>query len=171
MTYVYGYDQAPVQSQTIIDLALTSVVYMTFDADVTTDMNFYRNHIVGADLAGNIGGLGVWAEAALFIPKDDVVWQITTVYPQVLNMPDQTMDSVLFPKDKPYVKYVLGTDYTFNNGIYINTQFIHGFTYERWQDNLNDYLFVRAEKNFFNDKLKLAPLSGGIMVSDARCKE
>jgi len=166
LSYVYGYDQAPVQSQTVIDLALTSAVYMTFDANVSTDMNFYRNHILGADLAGNIGGVGVWAEAALFIPKDDVVWQITTVYPQALNMPDQTTDSVLFPKDKPYVKYVLGADYTFGNGIYLNTQFIHGFTYERWQGNLNDYLFVRAEKSFFNDKLKLAPLSGGIMVSD-----
>ena len=37
---------------------------------------------------------------------------------------------------------------------------------ERGNENLNDYFFVQLEKKFFEDKLKIAPLSGGFIVSD-----
>ncbi len=166
LSYVYGYDQLPVPDSSVINLTLTSLNPVLFDAQIHTNLDFYRNHIFGFDFATNIAGVGVWGEAALFLPTDDVEWSITTVYPPMLQMDPETVDTVLFAKDKPYVKYVLGADYTFGNGLYINAQFIHGFLHERWQDNLNDYLFVRAEKTFFNDKLKLAPLSGAVMIAD-----
>jgi hypothetical protein len=43
---------------------------------------------------------------------------------------------------------------------------MHGFINERGQGNLNDYFFARYEKKFFNEKLKIAPIGGGFIVTD-----
>ncbi len=166
LSYVYGYDYMPTQKTSDIFLSVRSLNPLTFNADINTDLNFYRQHIIGADFAGNIGNVGVWGEAALFIAAKDVDWTITSYYPAFLGGQTSTKDSVLFAKNKPYIKYVLGADYTFGNGIYVNAQFIHGFLHERWQGQLNDYLVVRAEKSFFNDKLKISPVTGMIMIAD-----
>jgi hypothetical protein len=166
LSYVYGYDQMPVPYATNLYLQLRSFNPLLFNAMSHTNLNFYRQHIFGFDMAGNIAGVGVWAEAALFMPKDSVKWTITAIYPSFLNLEPTVKDSLLFVPQKPYVKYVLGADYTFANGLYVNVQFIHGFLHERWQNYLNDYLFLRVEKSFFNDQLKLATLTAAIMVSD-----
>ncbi len=43
---------------------------------------------------------------------------------------------------------------------------MHGFIHERGEKNLNDYFFLQYEKKFFNEKLKVAPVSGGFIVAD-----
>ena len=65
-----------------------------------------------------------------------------------------------------YLKFVIGADYIFANGIYLNFQYLHGFINERGTDNLNDYFFVQLDRKFFDDRLKISPLAGGFIVSD-----
>jgi len=77
-----------------------------------------------------------------------------------------TMDSILLDKTIPYIKFVLGGDYNFSDGSYLNFQYLHGFIHERGIENLNDYIFMRYEKKFFNEKLKIAPIGGGFIVTD-----
>ncbi len=60
----------------------------------------------------------------------------------------------------------MGTDYSFGDGTYVNLQYLHGFLNERGADNLNDYFLLRTEHKFFDDKLKITPLSGAFVVSD-----
>ena len=31
---------------------------------------------------------------------------------------------------------------------------------------MNDYFFIKLDKKFFDDKLKISPLAGGFIVSD-----
>lgn len=76
------------------------------------------------------------------------------------------MDSLLLDSSEPYVRFVLGGDYNFSDGSYLNFQYMHGFINERGQGNLNDYFFARYEKKFFNEKLKIAPIGGGFIVTD-----
>ena len=76
-----------------------------------------------------------------------------------------TQDSVVLKKEA-YVKFVLGANYDFANGTYLNVQYLHGFVNERGTDALNDYFFVQLERKFLDDKLKIAPLAGGFIVSD-----
>ncbi|MGC9332104.1 MAG: hypothetical protein ACP5DZ_09565, partial [Bacteroidales bacterium] len=38
--------------------------------------------------------------------------------------------------------------------------------HERARENLNDYFFLRYEKTFLNDKLKITPIGGGFIVTD-----
>ena len=91
---------------------------------------------------------------------------IHTVNPVTYQPMTITTDSMLIPSDKPYFKYVVGMDYNFANGIYLNLQYNHGFLHERGSENLNDYYFLHIDKSFFYDKLKLTPVNGAFVVTD-----
>lgn len=160
LSYVYGYDGLPLLSSVAI-FPQENIP----DISVSAELIFPRQHVFGADLAGSIGSMGVWAEAAVFLPEKEIR---QTIYlggfkPAIPTLPLQ--DSIVIEK-KPYVKFIVGADYTFEGGIYLNVQYLHGFIHERGNGNLNDYLIVSLEKNFFNEQLHIRPLAGGVSVSD-----
>ena len=160
LSYVWGRDGMPISTYNTF-----TPVNEVGGIDINSQLTFYRTHIFGADLAGSIKGIGVWAEAAAFLPENDIVMtnDFSAMHPTSL-MP-VTQDSTVLKKEV-FVKFVLGADYNFANGAYLNCQYMHGFINERGNDALNDYFFVRLEKKFLEDKLKVAPLGGGFIVSD-----
>ena len=160
LSYVYNIDGLPVTNYN------TFVPVDTIGGVTIESQAFYpRQHIFGADMAGAIGSVGVWAEAAMFLPEEEVVMSndLSLLYPQ--SPVPVIADTVVLEK-KPYVKFVVGTDYTFGDGSYFNFQYLHGFIHERGSKNLNDYFMMGYEKKFFNDNLKIVPLAGGFVVAD-----
>ena len=162
LSYLWGRDGMPIST------------YNTFapidtigGISIHSDLSFYRTHIFGADMASSIGGVGVWAEAAVFLPENEAIMtnNMAAFYPVGTPTEITTTDSILLEK-KVYTKFVIGADYNFANGTYLNFQYLHGFMNERGTDNLNDYFFIQLDKKFFNDKLTIAPLAGGFIVSD-----
>jgi len=154
-SYVYGRDGFPIASYNTItpgdslgQVNIRSILY------------YPRLHIVGADLSSSIGSVGVWAEAAMFLPEKEVV-AVNDL--SAFGLPP--MDTVLLEK-APYFKVAAGTDYTFKNGHYINFQYLHGFVHERGAENLNDYFMFSYEKSFFDEKLKIKPATVALVVSD-----
>jgi hypothetical protein len=161
LSYVWGYDGLPfVTRNTIIPVDLLGGV------NIKSQLSFVRTHTIGTDMATSIAGIGFWAEAAAYIPENDVVMttDLSALYP--LSPVPVTQDSVLLQKSKPYVKFIVGGDYNFKDGSYLNFQFMHGFVHERGNENLNDYFFLRYEKKFFDEKLKIAPIGGGFIVTN-----
>ena len=160
LSYVWGRDGMPIGTYN----TFTPVDTMG-GISIHSDLSFYRTHIFGADMAGSIGGVGVWAEAAAFLPENDVVMtnDLTAFYPT--SPVPVTQDSTVLKKEA-YVKFVVGGDYNFANGHYLNFQYMHGFINERGRDALNDYFFVQYQMKFFEDKLKFTPVAGGFIVSD-----
>ncbi|MCD4794656.1 MAG: hypothetical protein K8R54_15580 [Bacteroidales bacterium] len=162
LSYVWGRDGMPISTYNTI---------MPVDAiggvSINSDLSFYRTHIFGADLAGSIGGVGVWAEAAAFLPETDVnmTTDLSALYPAGTPA-EMTMIDTTILKKEAYVKFVLGADYNFSDGSYLNFQYLHGFIHERGTEALDDYFMIGYEKKFFDDKLKLRPLAGGFIVSD-----
>jgi hypothetical protein len=154
LSYVYARDDLPLAD---------SIAFIPVDTlgtvDVTSRLLYPRMQVVGADLAGDVFGVGVWAEAAMFLP-DEVVMTLDLT---ALGM--GTQDSTVLA-DEPYLKYVLGADYTFKNGIYVNMQYLHGFAHERGRAGLEDYVMLGAEMKFFNDRLTLRPIAGGLAIKD-----
>ena len=160
LSYVWGIDGLPYSTfNTIIPVDPLGGV------DINSQLSFVRNHIIGADLAGSIGSVGLWAEAALFIPDHEVI--MTTDLSAMMQLPPGTVmqDSTVLKKE-PFLKFVIGADYTFFDGSYLNFQYLHGFVHERGKEALNDYFMIGYEKKFFNEKLTLIPLAGGFIVSD-----
>ena len=140
ISYFYGRDDLPL----INKVEITPVGLTTVDAKA--EMIYPKMQVIGADLAGAIGKVGVWAEGACFIPEkvemETITVGIGTQYSIALD-------------NEPYIKYVFGGDYTFRNGFYINGQYLRGFIHERGKDNLEDYFMAGIEKKFFNDELKV----------------
>jgi hypothetical protein len=160
LSYVWGRDGMPISTYNTF-----TPVDATGGISINSDLSFYRTHIFGVDMASSVGGVGVWAEAAAFLPESEVVMtnDLSAMYP--MSPVPVTQDTTVLEKEI-YVKFVLGADYNFSDGSYLNLQYMHGFINERGTDALNDYFFVRYEKKFFDDKLKIAPIGGGFIVSD-----
>jgi hypothetical protein len=116
-------------------------------------------NIAGIDLAGAIGSIGIWAEAALFFPEK--IKMITDLSSLGMGV----HESVALD-NKPYIKYVIGMDYTFKNGIYLNIQYLHGFIHERGATNLEDYFMFGLEWKLLDNKLKITPIAGGIEIKE-----
>lgn len=160
VSYVWGRDGLPFNTRnTVIPVDTLGGV------NVNTQLSYERNHIIGADLATSIKGVGFWAEAAVFIPEKDVIMSndVSALFPM---LPGPVIIDSLILEAKPYLKFVVGGDYYFSEGSYLNLQYIHGFIHERGNDALNDYFFIRYDKGFFNDKLIISPLSGAFIVTD-----
>lgn len=161
LSYVWGYDGLPFATRN------TFIPVDAFGSiNINSQLTFSRTHILGVDMATSIGGFGLWAEAAAFIPDKNVIMtnDFSAFYPA--SPVPVTIDSLLLDSSEPYVRFVLGGDYNFSDGSYVNFQYMHGFINERGQGNLNDYFFARYEKKFFNEKLKIAPIGGGFIVTD-----
>ncbi|HAE87616.1 TPA: hypothetical protein DCG86_06290, partial [Candidatus Marinimicrobia bacterium] len=143
LSYLWGYDGLPYSSKNIF-----TPVDSTGGTSIFSQLSFIRSHIMGVDLVTSIAGIGVWAEAAMFLPDADIVMttDFSAFFPA--SPVPVTQDSVLLEKNKPYVKFVIGGDYFFADGSYLNMQYLHGFIHERGADELNDYFFLRYEKNF-----------------------
>lgn len=161
LSYVWGYDGLPYSAKNIL-----KPVDLTGGTSIHSQLSFIRTHIIGTDIATSIAGIGVWAEAAAFIPEKNIVMtnDLSAFYP--MSPVPVTQDSLLLEKNKPYVKFVIGADYNFSDGSYVNLQYLHGFIHERGNDNMNDYFFLRYEKTILNNKLKIAPIGGGFIVTD-----
>lgn len=161
LSYVWGHDGLPYSSKNIL-----TPVDLTGGTSIHSQLSFIRTHTIGADMATSIAGIGVWAEAAAFIPEKNIVMtnDLSAFYP--MSPVPVTQDSLLLEKSKPYLKFVVGADYNFSDGSYVNLQYLHGFFHERGNDNMNDYFFLRYEKTVLNNKLKIAPIGGGFIVTD-----
>ena len=161
LSYVWGIDGLPVS---------TKNTFIPVDAlggmNINSELSFIRSHIFGADLATSLLGLGIWAEGALFLPDKDVIMtnDLSALYP--MSPEPVIVDSLILDKSKPYLKFIVGADYFSPDGSYFNLQYMHGFIHERGKDNLNDYFFCQFYRNFLNEKLKIAPVGGGFIVSD-----
>jgi len=161
LSYVYGLDGIPISTKNTFYLADT-----LGGINIHSQLSFARFHIIGADLATSLAGIGIWAEAAYFMPKEDVLMinDLTPLFPT--SPAPIVMDSLILEKSKPYLKFVVGGDYFFREGSYLNIQYLHGFIHEKGSENLNDYFMMRYEKKFFNDKLNIAPIGGAFIVAD-----
>lgn len=172
LSYSYGYDGLPIASESTIMIDSLNLLQNKTYVHVNTQLIYPKFHRLGVDFTGNLKGIGVWGEACLF--KPDKTYAISTKLPDVNEVlgfdagivQPKIPDSIVFNKNNLWLHFVLGMDYTFSNGIYSNIQYVHGFPNERGKENSNDYYILRVEKKIFNDKLKLAPLSGGYMISD-----
>jgi hypothetical protein len=155
LSYVYGRDGLPM----VYHNSLTPAGMMG-QVDVKSALQFPRSHIFGADLAGSLGSIGVWGEMAVFLPEKE--WVMTTDL-SALGLPE--VETVALKKS-PYTKILVGMDYTFKDGSYLNAQFLHGFFHERGAGNLNDYLVMAYDRKMMNDKLKVTPVAGAIMTGN-----
>jgi len=122
LSFLRGYDFLPaVQPVTNIDV-------MEQRLDFVLKQWFPEKKVVGAELAGNLFGVGFWAEAAYAFYEDTLV------------------------KDEPSV--ICGFDYAVA-GFYFNLQYLHGdFPLARLQkERVKDFILGAVERKLFTDRV------------------
>lgn len=154
LSYLYARDSLPIADNVVVTPISASSV------NVSTNLLYPREHIFGADLAGSLLSVGVWAEAALYLPEKVILTTDTTALPGGNLLPSVALDN------SPYVKIVLGGDYTFPGNVYLNVQYVHGFFQERGWDNLEDYFVFGLDWKLFDDRLKISPLGVVVEIKD-----
>jgi hypothetical protein len=77
-------------------------------------LKFFRTKMIGADFAGSVSSFGLWGEAAYFITESNND-------PLIKN---------------PYLQYVIGSDYTFDNGVKINLQYFQEINKEKSDEEI-----------------------------------
>ncbi len=129
---------------------------VNFDTMTMTLKNQYMPvQKVGATVSGAIGDISTWGELTYNIPKEDFFDPEFIALLEKLdeNLDDEDKDIVF--TDEAYVSGLVGADYFFKNGAYINLQLIHGLPQQVTKNMLSTALVGETYKTFAADRLKL----------------
>ena len=149
-TYAYGRQSLPV---------ITSITG-TFpgappDVDLAVTVEFPRQHAIGLDASTELLGIGVWAEAAVFLPDYTVTTDMTAIGGSLTEV-----------EAEPYLKAVVGLEYTFPGSVYVNLQWAHGFLHESTAEGLNDYLLLGLQWDLPGGFVTIGPVGVALEVDD-----
>ncbi len=159
LSYTYGRISLPLPSQVSLSLDPGGE-----GMDVVASLLYPRQHVIGADLAGHIGPIGIWGELAVHLPTKAITAQVEVTW----LAPPFNQTSQVALKKEAYARFVIGGDYSFRGGTYLNVQYLHGFLHEHGRDERNDYLLLTLEKPLLNHRLMIRPLNGGLSITDRR---
>ena len=148
-SYLYGRQSLPAVT------GITGFSAAPPSVDIAVRLQYPRQHVAGLDVAGDLFGLGVWGEAAVFWPDYAVVTDMRGIGGTLAE-----------ERAAWYAKGVLGCDYTFPGGLYLNMQYSHGFFNEAAPEDLNDYLLLGAEWRLPGGVVKLGPIGAAVEVDD-----
>lgn len=142
LSYIHGRDDLPIARK-----ITATPGDEPFEVNLASELIYPRHDIAGIDLAGSLGNVGVWVEAAVFFPEK--IKMASDFSSFGMGIQETTVLN-----DDAFVKYLVGADYTFKNGIYMNSQFLHGFFHERG-DDLKNYLVFGLECQVLPEKLMI----------------
>jgi hypothetical protein len=141
-SYYYGRSRMPQPVYTHAHLDTEKTII-----DTKVNLYFPRMHVVGFDMGGQIPWLkslkkkfkslqpvGWWFEAAAFFPQKLNLAVYQSGF-SMFGLEDGELDYGVFSidgrptvvDDTPFLKWVVGFDYTFSKSWYANVQWIHGF--------------------------------------------
>jgi hypothetical protein len=156
MSYFYGFDGIPAVDRVLLVGQAEASASQAFEGHAWTALPHIR--VLGADLATDWRGVGLWGEGAVVFPEE--IARVTVV----MANGDSVRNRSVTLKDRPYATWTLGGDYTFAGGWYLNLQWAHGLFLERGADELHDYLVGRFEQRLFRETVTLT-LKGAVEVA------
>ncbi len=133
-----GYDYIKQIKQITITTSNTAICYA-----------FPRMTAYLFDFTTSIAGIGFWGEMAVYDFDKFSTITTTPFY--------STTNTIL---DKPYPSFVVGGDYTFESGFYINIQYARGMPIVRGTEHLENYIIATLKDDFLDGDLEVS--IGGI---------
>lgn len=104
----------------------------------STSLEHKRYHVIGLDFATTWSSYGIRGEGAVFLGA-------------------YTYSDILRPKQKNYLRYVIGVDRIFGENLYVNLQFVQkiilDYDSDLLEDEIQNMMTLNMNKKFFNDKL------------------
>jgi hypothetical protein len=162
-SYYYGFHDIPIpyatKSTRVADLDQPSDDGFWFQSDVT--LVYPRMHVAGLDFATQVpflDDMGLWAEAALFVPTQQ--YDFTVELPLTLDVtPGDGMANPISAfsgpiiRKQPFIKATVGADYTIGKHVYVQTQYLRGMIDDFGANNIGNYLLAGSDLVFFGRHL------------------
>ncbi len=151
LSYFHGWEDFPGKINVNLD--------NNYQPDFTTLKGSYRQvDKFGIAIAGAINSRGVWGELAYVNPDS-----------QDFASTDPSEITLLTTMNQPYLQAVLGSDYTFNNGVYMEGQYIYyenGSIFNPYHEGdikdkdvkAGQYIMGRVSYEFNKSKIELTSL-------------
>lgn len=177
---VFGFDISANLVRRTTDIPIVKSIYTTTETTVSNiggalpipyvithlkdrayELGYYKEWESGIDFSKDIGFMVLWGEVGAYLPDEFVTYTKNTSIvdnritdTQSTNIIEEKLVTVT---NRVYFKYTIGGDKKIGSW-YFNVQFAHGFFTERFEygdSKLQDYLTLRVEKTFLNEKLKV----------------
>jgi len=148
VSYVYGRSPSPAPIEVVVTPTATPGTL-----SAATTLAYPRRHLIGADIAGELLGIGVWAEGQYVIPERDYALDLTGLGQSRTTTPDE-----------PYFRWLAGCDYTFANDMYINFQYLRGMGWENLPDSQNDWTLLAFKWDLAGGAIVLGPLAAVLEI-------
>ncbi len=148
VSYVYGRSPSPAPIEVVVTPTATPGTL-----SAATTLAYPRRHLIGADIAGELLGIGVWAEGQYVIPERDYALDLTGLGQSRTTTPDE-----------PYFRWLAGCDYTFANDMYINFQYLRGMGWENLPDSQNDWALLAFKWDLAGGAIVLGPLAAVLEI-------
>ncbi len=168
VSYYHGRDTLP---QGDGELLLTGFATDITRVDVTVPTVYPRVDVLGAEFRGGpFGKLTCWAEAALVFPQTTELIASETQLSalerlEVIDEVPDPLPSIVTQNGEPYLQAIAGADLTFDNGLYVNLQYLRGFPTERQAPDQGNYVLAAVRYTFPGGKVVLST-SGGMEIRD-----
>ncbi|MDD3803515.1 MAG: hypothetical protein PHW02_03890 [bacterium] len=151
----YGY------TRTHTPLPENVTVEMVSLTSARADLEFFfpRMQTGGFSISLSAGEVGLWGDfSANYVSQTEYTIDLSDVGRGVID--------TFSMKSKYFFNCLLGMDYTFPGGFYMNIQYAHGMRGEYGEEMMHDYIFVGTRLPLFNEKIVAEPLNMSYEISD-----
>lgn len=147
LSYYRGFDDIPVMTRTDANFNDAGLI------ESTSTLVYPRMQVFGFDINGQIpflDDLGFWVEGAVIFPdRVPLVFAFgeSLLLPQGLTFEGTAVD------DRPFLKLTVGIDYSFNQYVFMNVQYVRGFMNDFGATNLNNFIVAGVDIKLWNDRI------------------
>jgi hypothetical protein len=152
LSYYRGFDDIPVMTRTDAVMVPVEEGPVLFDSNVV--LGYPRMQVLGFDINGQLpflGHLGYWLEGAVIFPEElGLVFafgEVPGLFSDGLEIPGTAVD------DRPFLKLTAGVDYSFNEHVFMNIQYVRGFINEFGASALNNFLVAGVDLKFWSERI------------------
>ncbi len=114
------------------------------------EFSFPKISVFGLDFSTELFGFGIWGEIAYITP--DTIDSFL-IMPVVQNNQIFVSENHFELLNDGFIKYVLGFDYNFGHGFYVNLQYLHGF-FDEYSYTDEAKQFLGYKKGMFNGEIE-----------------
>ena len=111
LSYFRGWDDLPAL---IYSVAIDPLLMQPVAGSEEISGIYRRLDKIGLAASGTINSAGLWGEAAYAIPEEVVI-----------DKRDPLKQQILLGVNEPYIQAVIGSDYTLENGLYLQGQYLY----------------------------------------------
>jgi hypothetical protein len=147
LSFYRGFDDIPVMTRTEASFNDHGTI------DSVSTLVYPRMHVLGFDINGQLSfldDLGFWIEGAVIWPERV---GLAFAFAEGGFLPDGLEITGTAVDDTPFLKLTVGFDYSFNQYVFLNVQYVRGIMNDFGATRLNNFIVAGVDLKFWSDRI------------------